>query len=134
MAMIAMLLATIPPEVRPLLETASERIELISVETTTQLPEWSAESPQRLPSTPSPNRIRIVRTERLSLDGSGSWQVVYGVDCGSRRVRRLSQPMDSRLVGFAKQKPLEGEDGYWYPERPFTLSSRLLKRVCPSPN
>ena len=134
MAMLAVLLATIPTEVSPLLETNSERIELISIETTTKLPEWSAENPHSITDNPSSSLLRIVRTKRLSLDGSGSWQVVYGVDCTSRRVRRLSQPMDSNLVGFAKQTPLEGEKGFWYPERPFTLSSQLLKRVCPSPN
>ena len=134
MAMLAVLLATVPPEVLPLLETNSEQIELISVETTTKLPEWSAEIPHSITDNPSPSLLRIVRTKRLSLDGSGSWQVVYGIDCTSRRVRRLSQPMESDLVGFAKQKPLKGENGFWYPERPFTLSSQLLKRVCPSPN
>ena len=26
--------------------------------------------------------------------------------------------------------PVSGEDGEWYPERPFTLASRLMERVC----
>ena len=134
MAMIALLLSTAPLGAGPLLQNASERIELVSVERVEQLPLWSAETPQDASTTIEPRGVHIVRTERQRLDGSGRWQVVYAVDCKTRRLRRLSQPMAADRVGFAKHTPVEGEDGYWYPERPFTLASQLLQRVCPSGN
>ncbi|RPF77732.1 MAG: hypothetical protein CBD15_002000 [Synechococcus sp. TMED155] len=134
MAMIALLLSTAPLVAGPLLQNASERIELVSVKRVERLPLWSAETPHDGSTTIGPRGVHIVRTERQRLDGSVRWQVVYAVDCKARRLRRLSQPMATDRVGFAKHTPVEGEDGYWYPERPFTLASQLLQRVCPSGN
>ncbi|MEB3176189.1 MAG: hypothetical protein VKJ87_01165 [Synechococcus sp.] len=98
--------------VAPLLETASERIVLVDVRPQAE--------PQQL----------LVRTERQRLDGSARWQVLYAIDCGGRRLRRMTHPWPSDQQGLAKRAPVSGDDGEWYPERPFTLASRLMQRVC----
>ena len=56
--------------------------------------------------------------------------MAYGIDCEGRRIRRLSAPLDLNAGSFAKQTPISGEAGFWYPERPFTLLSRLLQQAC----
>ena len=96
----------------PLLETSSERIVLLDA---------------RAQSEPHQH---LVRTERQRLDGSARWQVLYAVDCHERRLRRMTQPWPADQQGLAKRTPVSGEDGEWYPERPFTLASRLMERVC----
>ena len=96
----------------PLLETSSERIVLLDVRAQSE--------PQQ----------HLVRTERQRLDGSARWQVLYAVDCGERRLRRMTQPWPADQQGLAKRTPVSGEDGEWYPERPYTLASRLMERVC----
>ena len=77
-----------------------------------------------------PAAMRVAWTERQQLDGPGRWAVAYGIDCEGRRIRRLSAPLDLNAGSFAKQAPISGEAGFWYPERPFTLLSRLLQKAC----
>jgi hypothetical protein len=55
-------------------------------------------------------------TERQRLDGSGYWQTAYAVDCKQRRLKRLNPP--------------DEETAAWFTEKPYTLSSQLLKQVC----
>ena len=112
----------------PLLQTAQERIVLLDVGPLQPLPAWALASEQSSENRPA--AMRVAWTERQQLDGPGRWRVAYGIDCKGRRIRRLSAPLDLNAGGFAKQAPISGEAGFWYPERPFTLLSRLLQQAC----
>ena len=112
----------------PLLQTAQDRIVLLNVGPLQELPSWATATEQQPPDAPA--TMRVAWTERQEIGGPGRWRVAYGIDCEGRRIRRLSAPMDLSQGVFAKQVPISGEEGFWYPERPFTLLSRLLQQVC----
>ena len=112
----------------PLLQTAQDRIVLLHIGPLQPLPAWALPSEQSVEDLPA--TMRVAWTERQQLDGPGRWAVAYGIDCEGRRIRRLSAPLDLNAGSFAKQAPISGEAGFWYPERPFTLLSRLLQQAC----
>ena len=112
----------------PLLQTAQERIVLLSIGPLQPLPAWAVASEQQHVDLPAV--MQVAWTERQQIDGPGRWAVAYGVDCKGRRIRRLSAPLDLTQGAIAKQSPISGEAGFWYPERPFTLLSRLLQQAC----
>ena len=112
----------------PLLQTAQDRIVLLHIGPLQPLPAWALPSEQSVEDLPA--AMRVALTERQQLDGPGRWAVAYGIDCEGRRIRRLSAPLDLNAGSFAKQAPISGEAGFWYPERPFTLLSRLLDQAC----
>ena len=112
----------------PLLQTAQDRIVLLDVGPLQPLPAWALESEQVIEDRPA--AMHVAWTERQQLDGPGRWRVAYGIDCEGRRIRRLSAPLDLNAGSFAKQAPISGEAGFWYPERPFTLLSQLLQQAC----
>ena len=112
----------------PLLQTAQDRIVLLDIGPLQPLPTWALKSEQSTEDRPA--TMRVAWTERQQLDGPGRWAVAYGIDCEGRRIRRLSAPLDLNAGSFAKQTAITGEAGFWYPERPFTLLSRLLQEAC----
>ena len=112
----------------PLLETTQDRIVLLHICPLQPLPAWALPSEQSVKDHPA--TMRVAWTERQQLDGPGRWAVAYGIDCEGRRIRRLSAPLDLNAGSFAKQAAITGEAGFWYPERPFTLLSRLLQQAC----
>jgi hypothetical protein len=112
----------------PLLQTAQDRIVLLNVGPMQPLPAWALTSEQSTEDRPA--TMRVAWTERQEIGGPGSWRVAYGIDCEGRRIRRLSAPLDLDAGSFAKQAAITGEAGFWYPERPFTLLSRLLQQAC----
>ncbi len=94
----------------PLLETDQERI--------FQIP-----APKAAPAD-------WVWTQRERKDGSGRWTVIYQLDCQQRRLRRLSEPL-APGSDLAQIIAPAADAGDWFAEKPFTLGSRLLGRVCP---
>ena len=112
----------------PLLQTAQDRIVLLDVGPLQPLPAWALTSEQSTEDRPA--TMRVAWTERQEIGGPGRWRVAYGIDCEGQRIRRLSAPLDLDAGSFAKQAAITGEAGFWYPERPFTLLSRLLQQAC----